>query len=161
MPWAEVTRVSLREEFVQLAMQPGVNRRELCRRFRISPKSGYKWLARHAATGPSGLRERSRRPCHSPPVQLMRSLSASSSCGASRAIRGAGASWLSCWLRKGVRDWPPVRSPAFCAVPACWIRPLPPVSAPGSVSNTLLPTLCGRWILKATSPCSTVASVIR
>ena len=61
MPWAEVTRVSLREEFVQLAMQPNVNRRELCRRFGISPKTGYKWLARYTARGPSGLRDYSRR----------------------------------------------------------------------------------------------------
>jgi transposase InsO family protein len=66
MPWAEVTRVSLREEFVQLAMQPGVNRRELCRRFGISPKTGYKWLARHTLEGASGLSDRSRRPQHSP-----------------------------------------------------------------------------------------------
>lgn len=66
MPWAEVTRVSLREEFVQLAMQPGVNRRELCRRFGISPKTGYKWLVRHAAAGADGLRDHSRRPRHSP-----------------------------------------------------------------------------------------------
>ena len=28
MPWREVTRMSLREEFVQLALQAGVNRRE-------------------------------------------------------------------------------------------------------------------------------------
>jgi transposase len=66
MPWAEVTRVSLREEFVQLAMQAGVNRRELCRRLRISPKTAYKWLARYTAAGPSGLRDRSRRPRQSP-----------------------------------------------------------------------------------------------
>jgi transposase InsO family protein len=66
MPWAEVTRVLLREEFVQLAMQPNVNRRELCRRFGISPKTGYKWLARYSAAGASGLHDRSRRPHHSP-----------------------------------------------------------------------------------------------
>ena len=48
MTWREVTRVSLREEFVQLAMQAESNRRELCRRFGIAPKTGYKWLARHA-----------------------------------------------------------------------------------------------------------------
>ena len=66
MPWMEVTQVSLREEFVQLAMQPGVNRRELCRRFGITPKTGYKWLTRYAAAGPSGLDDRSRRPRHSP-----------------------------------------------------------------------------------------------
>jgi len=62
MLWAEVTRVSLREEFVQLAMQPGVNRRELCRRCGSAPKTGYKWLARYTAAGPSGLCDRSRRP---------------------------------------------------------------------------------------------------
>src|SRR6266849_7171875 len=39
MPWREVTRMSLREEFVQLAKQDGSNRRELCRRFGISPKT--------------------------------------------------------------------------------------------------------------------------
>lgn len=66
MPWAEVTRVLLREEFVHLAMQAGVNRRELCRRFGISPKTAYKWLARHAALGASGLQDRSRRPRQSP-----------------------------------------------------------------------------------------------
>jgi transposase len=66
MPWQEVTRVSLREEFVQLAMQARSNRRELCRRFGISPQTGYKWLARYALEGASGLCDRSRRPRHSP-----------------------------------------------------------------------------------------------
>ncbi len=36
MRWREVTRMSLREEFVKLAKQPGANRRELCRRFGAS-----------------------------------------------------------------------------------------------------------------------------
>jgi transposase-like protein len=58
--------VSLREEFVKLAMQPGVNRRELCRRFGIAPKTAYKWLARYAAAGLSGLGDHSRRPRRSP-----------------------------------------------------------------------------------------------
>jgi transposase len=66
MPWQEVTRVSAREEFVQLAMQVGSNRRELCRRFGISPQTGYKWLARYTLEGLNGLCERSRRPRHSP-----------------------------------------------------------------------------------------------
>jgi transposase-like protein len=65
MPWAEDTRVWLREEFVQLAMQANVNRRELCRRFGIAPNIGYKWLARFI-NGPNGLHDRSRRPRHSP-----------------------------------------------------------------------------------------------
>lgn len=66
MPWREVTRMSSREEFVQLAMQAGVNRRELCRRFGIAPKTGYKWLQRYAAEGNAGLKDRSRRPRRSP-----------------------------------------------------------------------------------------------
>lgn len=66
MPWGEVTRVSLREEFMQLAMQSGANRRELCRRFKISPKTAYKWLRRFKSNGKAGLNERSRRPDRSP-----------------------------------------------------------------------------------------------
>lgn len=66
MPWREVTRMSLREEFVQLALQAGVNRRELCRRFGIAPKTGYKWLMRYARAGASGLEDRSKRPLRSP-----------------------------------------------------------------------------------------------
>lgn len=66
VPWQEVTKVSLREEFVKLASQPGANRRQLCRRFKVSPKSAYKWLRRYACEGVSGLRDGSRRPHRSP-----------------------------------------------------------------------------------------------
>src|SRR3954466_15649960 len=66
MPWKEVYTVSLRREFVQLASNAGANIRELCRRFEISPKTGYKWLARYQAEGLEGLRERSRPPRTSP-----------------------------------------------------------------------------------------------
>lgn len=51
-----------------MASQDGANKRELCRRFGISPKTGYKWLAR-AAQGESAaqaLVDRSRRPRTSP-----------------------------------------------------------------------------------------------
>src|SRR3984957_17578079 len=66
MPWREVTRMLLREEFVKLAMQAGANRRELCRRFGIAPKTGYKWLQRYALEGGGGLEDHSRRPRGSP-----------------------------------------------------------------------------------------------
>jgi len=66
MPWGEVTVPSQRQEFVRLAEQPGANVRELCRRFGISPKTGYKWRARFAVDGPGGLEDRVRRPQHSP-----------------------------------------------------------------------------------------------
>jgi transposase InsO family protein len=64
MPWREVLIMDQRREFVELAMQEGANRRELCRRFGISPEVGYKWLDRWAANGE--LADRSRRPHASP-----------------------------------------------------------------------------------------------
>ena len=65
MPWREVSAMDERREFIRLAMQEGVNRRELCRRFGISPEVGYKWLARWQA-GDRELADRSRRPHVSP-----------------------------------------------------------------------------------------------
>ena len=35
---------------------------ELCARYEISRKTGYKWIGRYADDGPPGLLERSRRP---------------------------------------------------------------------------------------------------
>jgi transposase InsO family protein len=66
MPWQEVSTMSLRKEFVMLANQPGANRRALCRRFEISPKTAYKWLARFEAAGAEGFADISRRPHTSP-----------------------------------------------------------------------------------------------
>lgn len=66
MPWQEASTMSLRTEFVMLASQAGANKRELCRRFGISAKTAYKWLARQATEGSAGLVNRSRRPHSSP-----------------------------------------------------------------------------------------------
>jgi transposase InsO family protein len=66
MPWNARDTMSLRLEFVHLALQPDANRRELCRRFGVSPKTAYKWLARHGEAGDAALADRSRRPSHSP-----------------------------------------------------------------------------------------------
>jgi transposase InsO family protein len=66
MPWRGLSVMDQREEFVKLALMPGANRKELCRRFGISRKTGYKLLRRHAAEGRAGLADRSRRPRRSP-----------------------------------------------------------------------------------------------
>jgi transposase InsO family protein len=66
MPWKEVSTMSLKEEFVLLASQEGANVRQLCRRFGISPKTAYKWIARFNQQGSAGLADRSRRPTTSP-----------------------------------------------------------------------------------------------
>jgi transposase InsO family protein len=60
MAWSPVSVKDQREEFVRLARQEDANISELCRRFGISRKTGYKWLAR------DDLEDRSRRPRGSP-----------------------------------------------------------------------------------------------
>jgi len=66
MPWREMDIVSKRLEFVLLALQPGANVRELCRREQISPKTAYKWIGRYQAGGhqSASLEDQSRRPLH-------------------------------------------------------------------------------------------------
>ena len=66
MTWKLVTLRSQRKELVSLALTDGANKARLCRRFEISRKIGYKWLARYRATGEAGLADRSRRPHRSP-----------------------------------------------------------------------------------------------
>lgn len=70
MAWKEVTVLSLRKEFVSLATGDDANISELCRRFGISRKTGYKWLRRFDEDGIDGLADRSRRPLSSPAKTL-------------------------------------------------------------------------------------------
>jgi transposase InsO family protein len=64
MPWKTCNPMELRREFVELARCEGANIRELCRRFRISAPTGYKWRARDRAG--ESFEDRSRRPLESP-----------------------------------------------------------------------------------------------
>lgn len=66
MSWKEVSAMSLREEFVALASVEGAVMSELCLRFEVSRKTGYKWLKRFQEKGVEGLQDRSRRPDLSP-----------------------------------------------------------------------------------------------
>ena len=66
MPWQECSTMTSRQEFLALAQQPGVTFSELCKRFDISRKTGYKWQRRYLEKGVSGLADLSRRPLHSP-----------------------------------------------------------------------------------------------
>ena len=67
MSWRECNAMSLRAEFLAFARLPGANITQLCQRFEISRKTGYKWLGRAQADLPD-LADRSRRP-HSSPRQ--------------------------------------------------------------------------------------------
>ena len=42
MPWQELSLMEQREDFVRLALAPGANMSELCRRFRISRAKGFR-----------------------------------------------------------------------------------------------------------------------
>jgi len=56
----------LRKEFVLRALEGGEAFSDLCARFGISRKTGYKWKERFLADGLAGLSDQSRRPGHSP-----------------------------------------------------------------------------------------------
>lgn len=64
MPWLEATSMSLKREFVTLADRGSIS--DLCRRFKISRKTGYKWWGRFKEDGLEGLKDLSRRPRYSP-----------------------------------------------------------------------------------------------
>lgn len=87
MAWKECDRVSERREFVALASTECANMARLCRRFGISRKTGYKWLARHTAEGEAGLSDRSRRP------RRVRSPTPDSMERAILAVRDAHPAW--------------------------------------------------------------------
>lgn len=61
MPWQVSDPMSQRIQFVAEVADGMHSMTELCERYRISRKTGYKWIARGG-----DLREESRRPSHSP-----------------------------------------------------------------------------------------------
>src|SRR6266516_1181823 len=66
MPWEERSLMDVRLRFVQDVHRPGWSVAEVCRRYQVSRKTGYKWLDRYAKVGPAGLVERSHRPYSCP-----------------------------------------------------------------------------------------------
>lgn len=62
MSWKPMNTIDLRSEFVQQSIVSGLSFTELCSRYGISRKTGYKWLERYRPGGPAGLEDLSRRP---------------------------------------------------------------------------------------------------
>jgi len=107
MPWKEKSVMQQREEFVMLASREAANVRELCRRYRISPTTGYKWLARHASHGAAGLADQSRRPQQAPARSMP--LIEAQILAARQAHPAWGARKLRRWLEdRGVSGLPAV-----------------------------------------------------
>jgi transposase len=66
MPWMETCAMDERIRFILEATVPGVVMTEVCGRFGISRKTGYKWLERYREEGLRGLFDRSRAPSRRP-----------------------------------------------------------------------------------------------
>lgn len=62
MPFIELSIMSQRIEFCMLASKTGSNMSDLCKRFNITRRTGYKWLHRYMDEGLIGLEDKSRRP---------------------------------------------------------------------------------------------------
>jgi len=65
MPWRESTVITQRHKFITELIAGEGCVSELCRRYGISRKCGYKWKARFSERGLQGLKDRSRRPLSS------------------------------------------------------------------------------------------------
>ena len=72
MPWLETLPVEQRERFIDDHRLGLYDMTELCARYAVSRKTGYKWLARYDAGGRPGLHDRSRAPHHCPHARRSR-----------------------------------------------------------------------------------------
>src|SRR5438093_1537809 len=66
MPWTETAPMNERMRFVTDWERDLYSMGDLCERYGVSCKTGYKWVERYEHEGPDGLRERSRAPHHCP-----------------------------------------------------------------------------------------------
>lgn len=66
MPWEDASPMDQKTQFVSEYLRQTVSMTELCDRYGISRKTGYKWIHRYQALGPAGLVDQSRRPRSSP-----------------------------------------------------------------------------------------------
>ncbi len=119
---------------------------ELCARFGVSRKTGYKWIERYHVEGPAGLLDRSRKPhtcAHQTPREIVDALLEARrrhpTWGAKKLLRIL-------WRRHPDSDWPArstccdllkrhglVLSPRRRRVPSHPGRPLTPMTAPNEV----------------------------
>lgn len=97
MPWLETDPMDQRLPFILDDQRGLYDRTELCARYGISRKTGYKWLARYEQDGRRGLQPQSRAPHHCPhriPVAVAQLL-----CAARTAHPDWGPAKLLDWLR--------------------------------------------------------------
>jgi len=116
MPWGVVSLMSLRQEFVRLSERKAVSFTELCQRYNISRKTGYKWLGRYRKEGSKGLTDHSRRPKKSP-GQL-----AEAKEQALVRLRGSYPRWGARKVRRLLKNQGEVHVPACSTITAVFHR---------------------------------------
>lgn len=72
MIWKETCAMEERMRFVDAIVENTEPFAAVCRRFGVSRKTGYKWLARYQAEGIEGLKDQSRAPLHHPQAMTAR-----------------------------------------------------------------------------------------
>jgi putative transposase len=125
MPWKTVSLIKARQHLVEAVLARRQTLQSLCRRWRISRKTAYKWLARFRRRGLGGLHDQSRRPRRSPTRLSARWIQA---IGQWRRRRPHwGAKKIHHQLR---RKYPRRRLPCVCTIQRRlqrqgWVRPKP------------------------------------
>src|SRR6266550_9363931 len=106
MPWLETAPVSEREHFIADYRLSLYTMTELCVRYNVSRKTGYKWLDRMEEGGRAALHDRSRAPHHCP--HRIAADVAERICAARQAHPSWGPRMLLQWLERRAPDldWP-------------------------------------------------------
>jgi transposase InsO family protein len=125
MPWKTVSLLKVRQRLVEAVLARRQTLREICRRFGVSRKTAYKWLARFRRRGLPGLHDQSRRPRRSPTRLSGRWIQ----------LIGQWRRWRPHWGAKKIyhqlrRKYPRARVPALCTIQRWlkrlgWVRPRP------------------------------------
>lgn len=97
MPWRETSPMEQRERFIHDYRWGLYTMVELCVRYDISRKTGYKWLGRFEEAGRQGLQDRSRAP-HACPHRIAEEV-VTLICAARRQHPSWGPAKLLDWLR--------------------------------------------------------------
>lgn len=107
MPWLETAPMQQREQFVADYYRRIFTVSELCARYNVSRKTGYKWVMRHREHGNAGLSDRSHAP-HRCPHKISRDM-ADLLCETRRAHPTWGPEKILDHLRprhRNIRQWP-------------------------------------------------------
>ena len=161
MPFRGMSAMERKREFVVFAAAEGANVRELCRRFGISPTTGYKWLGRYRAEGAAGLVEQSRRP----KTSRLRTPAAVEAKVIEVRDRSNNV-WGGRKIKRALEDRGEADVPAASTI-ARILRRHDRVTEAGSAehpgacgaSSGIARTSCGKWTSRATSLCTAAVAI--